>query len=79
MVGNLDLYHYCENHFKGLAWLGFFRKFKYDHYDYSMLRVKIKCDYLGTKFKISFLMRQPDQKEGAKKWEAYNLEIEEQF
>ena len=74
MVGNLDFYHFCEGHFKGGVWLGFITKLNYYHYDYSSLYVKIKCKYLGSKFKITFLMKEPAQTDGNKIWQAYNLE-----
>ena len=75
MVGNLEFYHFCQDHFKASEWLGFITKLNYYHLDYSSLYVKIKCSYLGSKFKTTFLMKEPSDKNGIKKWEAYNLEV----
>ncbi|WP_037320386.1 hypothetical protein [Salegentibacter sp. Hel_I_6] len=79
MVGNLDFYNLCVDHFKGGVWLGLISKLNYYHYDYEALYVKIKCKYLGSKFKVTFLMKEPEQKDDSKQWEAYNLEVEEKL
>jgi len=77
MVGNLDFYHFCEDHFKGGVWLGFITKLNYYHHDYSKLYVKIKCKYLGTKFKVTFSMKEIMQNDRSKKWQAYSIDISE--
>ncbi len=73
MVGNLDFYHVCEDHFEGGPWLGFFIKLDYYHDDYTGFCVKIICKYLGVKFKVFVSMLRIDEKNTSKKWKISHL------
>ncbi|RXG24293.1 hypothetical protein [Leeuwenhoekiella aequorea] len=77
MLSLLDFHKLCQSHYKEDGCLGFTKMLRYDHYDYSALHVKIKCNYLGTKFKATFKMRDPIGKFEGKSPIAYNLEVQE--
>tara|TARA_R110002012_G_scaffold279098_1_gene467016 strand:+ start:16960 stop:17295 length:336 start_codon:yes stop_codon:yes gene_type:complete len=79
MLSLLDFHKLCQSHYKEDVWLGFTTMLRYDHYDYSALHVKIKCNYLGTKFKATFMMRDPIGKFEGEAPIAYNLEVQEVY
>ena len=62
IVSLLDFYHLCEDAYKDEVWLGIITKLTYKYTDYSFLYVKIKCQYFGSKFKVSFCMGKPHGK-----------------